>query len=60
MANEEIGVSRYRREEFQDHKGNVIYWHTDGRVVWLPDGDSLWDFIKDDVTDDQITQILMN
>ncbi|MCM1040414.1 MAG: hypothetical protein NC434_13940 [Ruminococcus sp.] len=51
---------RYRREEFQDSDGNAIYFHTDARVVWIPDGDSLWDFIKDDVTDERIAQILMD
>lgn len=53
-------ANRYRREEFQDYEGNVVYPHTDARVVWMPNGKSLWDFCKDDVTDEQIAQILMD
>lgn len=51
-------TNRYRLEEAQDSEGNVIYWHTDARVIWLPDGMSLADFLKDDVTNKQINAIL--
>lgn len=49
---------RYIMAEFQDSKGNIVYWHTDVRVVWLPDGTSLYTYIDADVTDEQINAIL--
>ena len=42
---------RYIMAEFQDDKGNIIYWHTDARVVWLPDGTSLYAYMDADVAD---------
>ncbi len=48
----------YIMAEFQDYRGNIIYWHTDARVVWFPDGTSLYDFLSADVTDEQIDRIL--
>ncbi len=49
---------RYIMAEFQDSDGNIIYWHTDARVVWLPDGTSLDTYLNADVTDDLINEIL--
>lgn len=49
---------RYIMCEFQDSQGNIIYWHTDARVVWLPDGTSLYAYMDANVTDDQINAIL--
>lgn len=51
---------RYLLVEFSDHKGNVCYFHTDIRVVWLPDGTSLLDFINKDATDEEITAALID
>lgn len=48
---------RYLLVEFQDADGNVCYFHTDARVVWLPDGTSLYAFLNADVTDEQINSI---
>lgn len=49
---------RYIMAEFQDANGNIIYWHTDARVVWLPDGTSLYAFLNDEVTDAMLNGIL--
>lgn len=49
---------RYIMAEFQDSNGNIMYWHTDARVVWLPDGTSLYAYLNADVTDGQIDKIL--
>ena len=49
---------KYIMAEFQDADGNIIYWHTDARVVWLPDGTSLNVYLDADVTDEQIDKIL--
>lgn len=49
---------RYIMCEFQDSNGNIVYWHTDARVVWLPDGTSLYTYMDADVTDEQINAIL--
>ena len=48
---------RYLLVEFQDSNGNVCYFHTDARVVWLPDGASLYDFLNSDISDEQINSI---
>lgn len=48
---------RYLLAEFQDHKGNVIYWHTDFRVVWLDDETSLATFLKEN-TDEDIDEMI--
>lgn len=53
-------ANSYRIEEIQDSEGNVVYPQTDARGVWLPDGSSAWDFLKEDVADEQIAQILMD
>lgn len=48
---------RYLLVEFQDHNGNVCYFHTDARVVWMPDGTSVYDFLTKETTDAQIDSI---
>lgn len=57
-----VGIldGRYLLVEFSDHNGNVCYFHTDIRVVWLPDGSSLWDFLNQKVTDEEITAALID
>ncbi|MFG6334523.1 MAG: hypothetical protein K1W20_03475 [Lachnospiraceae bacterium] len=52
--------SRYLLVEFSDHNGNVCYFHTDTRVVWMPDGTSLGDFFSREATDEEITAALIN
>lgn len=49
---------RYIMAEFQDANGNIVYWHTDARVVWLSDGTSLDAYLNADVTDERINKIL--
>lgn len=49
---------RYIMAEFQDSNGNIIYFHTDARVVWLPDGTSLYALLNGTMTDEQINTIL--
>lgn len=49
---------RYIMAEFQDSNGNIIYFHTDARVVWLPDGTSLYDVLAAKISDEQINTIL--
>lgn len=49
---------RYIMAEFQDDEGNIIYWHTDARIVWLPDGTSLYAFLNSAVTDTTLNGIL--
>lgn len=51
-------ANNYRKEEFQDENGDVIYPHTDARVVFLPDGMTVYDFLNNEVTNEQINQIL--
>lgn len=46
------------RIQFQDSNGNIIHWHTDARVVFFPDGTSLYALYNNEVTDEQINQIL--
>lgn len=53
-------TTRYRREEYQDNEGNVIYPHTDAAVVWLPDGTSLDTFLSKNATDEEITAALID
>ncbi len=48
---------RYLLAEYQDHLGNVYYFHTDPRVVWMPDGTSLYAYLTAPVTDEQINSI---
>ncbi len=45
--------------ELQDYEGNTVYPHTEATVVWLPEGQSVAEFIRDEVTDDQIKQLIM-
>ncbi len=52
-------ASRYRMEELQDHKGNVIYPHTDADVVWMGD-ESVGTFLKKQATDEEITAALID
>lgn len=51
---------RYIMAEFQDSNGNIIYFHTDVRVVWMPDGASLGDFLNKEATDEEITAALID
>ncbi len=51
------GITRYRIEELQDHKGNVIYPQTDARGVWVEDY-ALYALLNTEVTDEQINTIL--
>lgn len=46
--------------ELQDYEGNTVYPHTEASVVWMPEGQSLSDFMKDELTDDQIKQLIMS
>ncbi|MFG6336305.1 MAG: hypothetical protein K1W20_12710 [Lachnospiraceae bacterium] len=57
-----VGIldGRYLLVEFSDHNGNVCYFHTDVRVVWMPDGTSLGDFLSREATDEEITAALIN
>ena len=48
---------RYLLVEFQDANGNVCYFHTDFRVVWLDDETSLATFLKEN-TDEEIDAII--
>jgi len=50
-------TTRYRIEELQDHKGNVIYPQTDARGVWVEDH-ALYALLNTEVTDEQINTIL--
>lgn len=50
-------VNRYRIEELQDHKGNVIYPHTDARGVWVDDY-SLYTLLNATISDEMINEIL--
>lgn len=50
-------VNRYRIEELQDHKGNVVYPQTDARGVWVDD-DSLYALLNATISDGQINAIL--
>ena len=52
-------TSRYRIEELQDHKGNVIYPQTDARGVWVND-EKLYDLLNAEVTDEQISSVFNN
>lgn len=49
---------RYIMAEFQDSNGNIIYFHTDARVVWFPDGTSLYALLNETMTDERINAIL--
>lgn len=51
---------RYLLVEFSDNNGNVCYFHTDARIVWLPDGTSVWDFLNGCATDEDITAALID
>lgn len=51
---------RYLLVEFSDYQGNVIYFHTDSRVVWMQNGKSLESFLGTEITDEQIKSILRN
>lgn len=57
-----VGVldGRYLLVEFSDSNGNVCYFHTDIRVVWLPDGTSLGYFLSEEATDEDITAALID
>lgn len=57
-----VGVldGRYLLVEFSDDSGNVCYFHTDIRVVWLPDGTSAWDFLSQEATEEEITAQLID
>lgn len=48
---------RYRIEEMQDHKGNVIYPQTDARGVWVDDS-ALYELLNKTITDEKINTIL--
>ena len=48
---------RYLLVEFQDNNGNVCYFHTDFRVVWLDDETSLATFLKEN-TDEEIDAMI--
>lgn len=50
--------TRYRMEELQDDKGNVIYPHTDESVVWMEEG-SLKEFLNTRVADTEIAEALI-
>ena len=54
-----VGVidGKYLLVEFQDSDGNVCYFHTDARVVWLPDGTALATFLKEE-TDEEIEAMI--
>lgn len=57
------GTNRYRKEELQDDKGNVIYPHTDSSVTWIPElGEnvSVGSFIKTRATDEDIEAALID
>lgn len=57
-----VGIldGRYLLVEFSDHNGNVCYFHTDARVVWMPDGTSLSDFLTIRATDEEIDAALID
>lgn len=48
---------RYLLVEFQDSNGNVCYFHTDFRVVWLDDETSLATFLKEN-TDEEMDAMI--
>lgn len=57
------GTNRYRKEELQDHLGNVVYPHTDASVVWIPElGEdvSVGKFLKESATDEYIDGFLID
>ena len=53
-------TTRYRIEELQDHEGNVIYPQTDARGVWLPDGNTLFNFLNTRASDAEIEAALID
>lgn len=52
-------TSRYRIEELQDNKGNVIYPQTDARGVWVNEK-KLFNLLNAEVTDEQISSVFNN
>lgn len=52
-------ATRYRMEELQDDKGNVIYPHTAADVVWMGE-ESIKEFINTRATDTEITEALID
>lgn len=46
--------------ELQDYEGNTIYPHTEAQVVWMPEGESIADFLNTNVTKDDIKSIFNN
>lgn len=52
-------ATRYRMEELQDDKGNVIYPHTVSDVVWVGE-DSLKSFLDTRATDADIAEALID
>ncbi|GEM_PF-6385536 len=53
------GATRYRMEELQDDKGNVVYPHTVSDVVWMDEG-SLKEFLNTRATEAEITEALID
>lgn len=52
-------ATRYRMEEFQDDKGNVVYPHTASDVVWMEEG-SLKEYLDTKATDEDIDAALID
>ena len=52
-------TTRYKIEELQDSKGNVIHPQTDARGVWVND-EKLYDLLDAEITDEQISSIFNN
>lgn len=52
-------ATRYRMEELQDDKGNVIYPHTASDVVWMGE-ESLKEFLDTRTTDAEIAEALID
>lgn len=53
-------TTRYRKEEFQDYKGDVVYPHTSSDVVWMEDGSSVDEFVKTRASDEEIDAALID
>lgn len=47
-----------KKVELQDHEGNIIHPHTETSVVFMNDGKTLDEAMKEDVTEEEIRVII--
>lgn len=43
--------------ELQDHEGNTIYPHTESDVVFMTDGQTVEEFLQEEVTEEYIKSL---